>query len=57
MRIANQSITALAMMTLALIGTAIATGCKTDEVRTEQRIEIHEESEPQMVSPGEMVVE
>lgn len=41
---------------LALTMAVMFTGCR-DEVRTETTIEIHRESPPEMVSPGEMIVE
>lgn len=41
----------------AVLGTAWLSACTREERTTETRIEVHEESPPEMVSPGEMIVE
>lgn len=41
---------------LALLAGMMSVGCR-DDVRTTSTVTIHEESPPEMVSPGEMVVE
>ncbi len=41
---------------LALVAGLMPAGCRS-EVRTTSTVTIHEESQPEMVSPGEMVVE
>ncbi len=45
-----------AIALLALLVGIMSTGCR-DDVRTTSTVTIHEESPPEMVSPGEMVVE
>ena len=46
----------VAVRWLALAAFIVLTGCR-DEVRTTSTVTVHEESPPEMVSPGEMVVE
>ncbi len=41
---------------LALVAGLMPAGCRS-EVRTTSTVTVHEESQPEMVSPGEMVVE
>ncbi|MCH7700814.1 MAG: hypothetical protein IID37_03925 [Planctomycetes bacterium] len=45
-----------AISLLALLAGLLPAGCRS-EVHTTSTVTVHEESQPEMVSPGEMVVE
>lgn len=52
-RLAKYTFSVLALM----IAIGFTAGCKSDEVKTTKKVETVHESEPEFVSPGEMVVE